>query len=437
MMEVLITCPRCGNEFEISDAFAGKLREHLRAEMLEEIVRREGEVKKKIKATEEREREIEKARDELDQQIQAGIKARLKESEEKAAKRMEDKYAEQFKELQDELKERSEKISRFKEQELDLRKKQRDLERAKDELELTLARKLDEERARIREQAAKKADEAHRIKDMEKEKIISDLRRALEDMKRKAEQGSVQTQGEALEQDFEAQLKSFFPNDDIRPVPKGFRGADIVHIVRTPIGQECGTVLWEIKNTKAWSASWIQKLKDDMVATRAGLAVIVSVVLPDDIARFGQVDGVWVSDPFCALPLGAALRQQLFAVSREKTISVGKNEKMESLYQYLSGTEFKQKIEGIVEAFIAMQEQLNQERRAMEKHWNQREKQIQRVIRNTAGLYGDLQGIIGGQIPAIPALELDDDGRDQPLRRLSKRVSKRDEGSLLEEERQR
>ena len=227
-------------------------------------------------------------------------------------------------------------------------------------------------------------------------------------MKRKAEQGSMETQGEVLEQDFEAQLKSFFVHDDIQPVPKGIRGADLIQTVRTAMGAECGVLLWETKNTKAWSSAWIPKLKDDMIEIRASIAILVSVVLPDGINRFGQVDGVWVSDPLSAIPLAAALREQLMAISRERNASVGKNEKMEALYQYLAGVEFKQKIEGIVEAFTSMQDQLNKERRAMERHWKQREKEIERVVKNTVGLYGDMQGIIGGQIPVIPALELDE-----------------------------
>jgi hypothetical protein len=242
---------------------------------------------------------------------------------------------------------------------------------------------------------------------LEKDKIINDLRASLEDMKRKAEQGSMETQGEVLEQDFEAQLRGFFPHDDIQPVPKGIRGADLMHTVRTPFGVECGLLLWETKNTKAWNSQWIPKLKDDMIETRAAIAILVSVVLPEGMSRFGQVEGVWVSDPASAIPLAAALREQLIAVNRERTASIGKKEKMEALYQYLAGVEFKQKIEGIVEAFTSMQDQLNQERRAMERHWKQREKQIERVIRNTVGLYGDMQGIIGGQIPTIPALELE------------------------------
>jgi hypothetical protein len=228
-------------------------------------------------------------------------------------------------------------------------------------------------------------------------------------MKRKAEQGSMETQGEVLEQDFESQLRSFFPHDDIQPVPKGIRGADLIHIVRTPMGAECGVLLWETKNTKAWSNNWIPKLKDDMIEVRATVAILVSVVMPAEVGRFGQVEGVWVSDPPSAIPLATALREQLVAVNRERNLSTGKNEKMEALYQYLAGVEFKQKIEGIVEAFSSMQDQLNRERRAMERQWKQREKEIERVIKNTVGLYGDMQGIIGGQIPVIPALELEED----------------------------
>jgi len=183
--------------------------------------------------------------------------------------------------------------------------------------------------------------------------------------------------------------------------------------VRTPMGTESGILLWETKNTKAWSGAWIPKLKDDMIEVRASLAILVSVVLPEGVKRFGQLDGVWVSDPLCAVPLAAALREQLLAVGRERTASIGKSEKMEALYQYLAGVEFKQKIEGIVEAFTSMQDQLNRERRAMERHWKQREKEIERVIKNTVGLYGDMQGIIGGQIPAIPALELDAESAPQ------------------------
>jgi hypothetical protein len=403
-----ITCPKCGEEFELSDALTGRIREHLKGELLKEVSRREGELKKKTAALKVQEEQISKSREAIDEEIETKLKERLTDAEKKAAKKLEGQYADQLKDLQGAIEEKDAAIKTFRDQELELRKKQRKLEEATESLKLEVARKLDEERERIRGEAEKKIGEAHRLKDLEKDKVIHDLKTSLEDMKRKAEQGSMETQGEVLEQDFEARLKSFFVHDDIQPVPKGIRGADLIQTVRTTMGAESGVLLWETKNTKAWSSAWIPKLKDDMIEVRASIAILVSVVLPDGINRFGQVDGLWVSDPLSAIPLAAALREQLLAISRERTASIGKNEKMETLYQYLAGVEFKQKIEGIVEAFTSMQDQLNRERRAMERHWKQREKEIERVVKNTVGLYGDMQGIIGGQIPAIPALELDD-----------------------------
>jgi hypothetical protein len=404
----MITCPNCGQEFELSDALTGRIREHLRAELLQEVSRRETQLKEKTQALQDREARLSRSRAALDEEIEARLKERLGDAEKKAAQKIEEKYAGQLKDLEGALDEKDRAIKTFRAQELELRKEQRKLKEAAESLELEVARKLDAERENIRGEADKKAAEAHRLKDLEKEKVINDLRTSLEDMKRKAEQGSMETQGEVLEQDFEARLKSFFVHDDIQPVPKGIRGADLIQTVRTTMGAASGVLLWETKNTKAWSSAWIPKLKDDMIEVRATIAVLVSVVLPDGISRFGQVDGVWVSDPLSALPLAAALREQLMAVSRERTASIGKSAKMETLYQYLAGVEFKQKIEGIVEAFTSLQDQLNRERRAMERQWKQREKEIERVVRNTVGLYGDMQGIIGGQIPVIPALELDD-----------------------------
>jgi len=413
MEQGLIICPNCGHEFELSDALTGQIRDHLKAELLQEVVRREADVKKRNDTLKEQEEQIAKSRASIEEEIDAKLKERLSEAEQKAAKKIEDRYGIQLKDLQGELEEKNHAIKAFQQQEIELRKRQRQLEEAKEAMELEVARKLDEERETIRSEALKKIAEEHRLKDMEKDKVINDLRNSLEDMKRKAEQGSMETQGEVLEQDFESQLKMFFIHDHIQPVPKGIRGADLVQTVRIPMGAECGILLWETKNTKAWSSQWIPKLKDDMIETRASIAILVSVVLPPDIHHFGQMDGVWVCDPLSAIPLAAVLREQLIAVNRERTASVGKNEKMEALYQYLAGSEFKQKIEGIVEAFTSMQDQLNRERRAMERQWKQREKEIERVIKNTVGLYGDMQGIIGGQIPVIPALEIDEEAIKQ------------------------
>ena len=410
MPEGTITCPKCGHTFEMSDALTHQIREHLKTELQADIARRETEAMRKIEEARAREEQVAQQRaalgDEVEKQLAAKLAVKLAEAEAKAAKKAGERFAEQMKELQETMREKDESLKTFRENELELRRKQRELEKAKEDAELAMQRKLDEERTKIRQEAEGRVQEQHRLRDLDKEKQLNDLKAALDDMKRKAEQGSMETQGEVLEQDFEAKLRGFFLHDDIQPVKKGIRGADLIQNVRTPQGSECGALLWEMKNTKAWSGQWIPKLKDDMTETRAVIAILVSVVLPEGVARFGMVEGVWVSDPVSAIPLAAALRQQLLALDRERQASIGKSDKMEMLYHYLAGTEFKQKIEGIVEAFTAMQDQVNRERRAMEKNWKEREKQIERVVKNTVGLYGDMQGIIGGVIPPIAALEL-------------------------------
>jgi len=407
MSQGAIACPQCGHKFELSDALTHQIREHLKTELQADLVRREAEAGRKLDAAKLKEAELSKAKEAMGEEVEKQLKLRLAEAEAKAAVKIEGKFSDQLKELRQSVQERDDSIRVFRANELELRRQRQALEKAREEFDLQLQRKLDEERLSIRREAESKVVEQHRLKDLEKEKVINDLKSSLEDMKRKADQGSMETQGEAFEQYFEARLRAFFLYDAIADVPKGVSGADLIQTVRTPSGSDCGILLWETKNTKAWSAQWIPKLKDDMIATRAAFAILVSVALPEGVARFGQVGGVWVSDPLSAIPLAAALRQQLVALDRERQSSVGKSEKMEMLYHYLAGVEFKQKIEGIVEAFTAMQDQVNRERRAMEKNWKEREKQIERVVKNTAGLYGDMQGIIGGQIPPIPALELD------------------------------
>lgn len=402
-----IVCPNCGHEFELSDALAGRIRDHLRAELLEEVKRREAEMRKKSEQLRALEEELARGRAALEEELEKRLREKLSEAEKAARKRLEADFGLKIKEMEGALAEKEAAIRSFREQELELRARQRKLEEEREALKLEVARKIDAEREVIRAETLRRAAEEHRLKELEKDKVIQDLKTALEEMKRRAEQGSMETQGEVLELDFEARLKSVFLHDDVQPVPKGIRGADLIQTVRNPLGSDCGVMLWETKNTKAWSGNWIPKLKDDMIATRATVAILVSVVLPEGVRRFGRLDGVWVSDPESAIPLAAVLREHLIALSREREAAVGKNEKMEALYQYLSGEEFRQKIEGIVEAFRSLEDQLNKERRAMERIWSQREKEIQRVVRNTAALYGDMQGIIGGRMPAIAALELD------------------------------
>ena len=452
MSEGSITCPNCDHRFELSDALQSEIREQLEGKLKAEFTQREVDLKKKGEALKEKATQLAKNQEKVDDLVAEKLKKQAVKLEAEAAKKIEVRYSNQLKELQNSLKEQDQEAKKkliaaeakaaakatekvedqlkelqeaavekdaslkaFREQELDLRKKQRELAKEKEEVEIVMQRKLDQERETIGKEIQEKLGEQHRLKELEKDQMIRSLKASVEEMKRKAEQGSMESQGEALEVNLEEQLRQSFPHDEIAPVSKGVRGADIVQNVRTPLAQDCGVMLWETKNTKAWSDGWLSKFKDDMQEQRAVLGILVSVALPVSIKRFGRVDGVWVSDPASALSLALALREQLLVMNREQLASVGKNEKMEILYQYLAGTQFQQKISGIVEAFEAMQLQILREKRAMEKQWKEREKQIERVVKNTVGLYGDMQGIIGGHIPEIPALEL-----EAPTERLSK-----------------
>jgi hypothetical protein len=402
MTPTQITCPNCDTEIELTDALTTGIRAELKESLLAEVASREAKINAKAKELEARE-------DSIDAAVATQLKAKLSAAEEKAKTKVRTEFEVQLSEAQEELEGQRKDLKELRKAEVELRRQKVELQEAKDNADLEIARTLDEEREKIRKAAEAKVADQHRLKDLEKDKVINDLRGDLDAAKRRAEQGSSETQGEVLELDFEEKLRAFFPHDELQPVAKGVRGADILQLVRTNVGGECGAILWETKNAKAWGGKWIGKLKDDARDARAPIAIIVSTVLPPEIERFGLVDGVWVADPISAIPLAVALREQLIALEHERQTSIGKNEKMELIYQYLAGPEFRQKIEGIIEAFTAMQVQIARERRAMEKQWKEREQQIDRVIKNTAGLYGDMQGIIGGQIPQIAALELDDD----------------------------
>lgn len=335
---------------------------------------------------------------------------RLKEDREKLIAKAQREALEsvnlEVQDLKAQLNEKAEKLQTSQQAELELRKRTRELENKEKNLELELNRKLDEERKRIQEDVAKDLDERHRLKDAEKDKQLADMRNKIDDLQRKAEQASQQSQGEVLELELEDLLKSEFPLDDIEPVAKGVRGADVLQVVKNQLGKVCGKILWETKRTKNWSDSWIQKLKDDQREAKADISVIISEALPDGMDHFKQLSGVWVSDISSALCLAAALRALLIQVARANSAQDGKNEKMEIMYNYLIGPEFRNRVEAIVESFVAMKADLDTEKRATQKIWAKREKQIENVIAHIGGMHGDLQGIAGASLPSIKVLEL-------------------------------
>jgi hypothetical protein len=289
--------------------------------------------------------------------------------------------------------------------ELQLRRDKQKIEEEREKLALDVARKIDEERGKMKEEVARQVSEQHRLKEVEKDRHIEALKNQIEDLKRKAEQGPGEV-GETLEWILESTLKEHFKHDIIEPVPRGMRGADVMQRVCSTTGQVCGTIIWESKRVKNWSDGWIEKLKEDQREAKADIAVLVSTVLPRGITGIHQQNGVWIADYTLAIGLATALRHGLMEIAAAKTSMEGRSEKLEMLYDYLSGPQFRQQIEAIVDAFVSMSKDLDQERRAMEKIWAKREKQIEKVVKNTSRMYGSLQGIVGSTLPELKTLEL-------------------------------
>jgi hypothetical protein len=214
--------------------------------------------------------------------------------EEEAKKKAEEKTLLDMKDLKEQLNEKDKRLEEARKAELELRKQRRELEERQKSIELELSRRLDEEREKIRSEAVKAISEEHRLKDLEKDKKISDMLQQIEDLKRRAEQGPGQLKGEVLEIELEDLLRAEFPFDQIEPVAKGKRGADILQKVHNASGQYCGTIIWETKRTKGWNDGWIDKLKEDQREAKAEIAVIVTTALPKEVSNFALIDWVWV-----------------------------------------------------------------------------------------------------------------------------------------------
>ena len=407
LTEETIKCPHCGEDIHLTEALLHQARESLKKELQAEASERSEKLAAREKDIADREKGLGAVLEERLKKESAGIRA-------KAEKEARSSIELELKDLKERDQEKTKRLEEAERAELELRKRSRALDKKNDELELNVARKMASEREKLKKETLEIFSEEHRLKDLESSKQMSDLKKTIEELRRKSEQGSMQTQGEVGELDIEEFLKRRFPTDDIAPVAKGIKGADILQRVYTRDGSLCGTLIWEIKNTKAWGGDWIEKLKEDQRAVGAELAVLVSKTLPSDVESFKDVSGVWVTGFKTAQSLAEILRYTIIELARVKTSLVGKGEKMDLLYNYMSGSGFRQRIEGIVEAFSAMKSDLDTEKRAMTKIWSKREKQIERALTNSASMYGDMQGIIGAGLPEISSLELGggDDGVD-------------------------
>jgi len=414
MTETMITCPKCQTEIKLTESLAAPIIESARREYEQRLAQKDADIAKRETSLSKREKELAQAKETIDDQVTEKLRqerAKIVAEEFKKAKLalatdLEQK-AKEITDLQEVLKQQDAKLTEAQKAQAEFIRKQRELDDAKRELDLTVEKRVQDGLTATREQARKEAEDQLKFKVMEKEQTIASMQKQIEELKRKAEQGSQQLQGEVQELELEALLSTKFPHDIIEPVPKGEHGGDVLQRVTSSLGQCCGTILWESKRTRSWSDGWLVKLREDQRAAKAEIAIIVSQTLPKGVETFELIDGVWVTHPRAAIPVAITLRHTLIEVASARQATEGQQTKMEMVYQYLTGPRFRQRVQAIVEAFSSMQEDLDKEKKAITKQWAKREEQIDRVMQATVGMYGDLQGIAGKTLQEIEGLEIE------------------------------
>ncbi len=393
-MATEIKCPNCGHQFEPNDAIREEVEKELRSKAADWQKKKNEEFQ--VKFDEEKKRLQEALEENIRKNITADFDTKL---------RM----------LEQNNKDNEEKLKQARQQQLEYLKKEQELKNKEAELELSVQKKLQGEREKLSEEIRKLEEQRMAAKETEFQLQVKELQKQLEDqkkladeMRRKSEQGSMQLQGEVQELALEEMLRSNFPFDIISEVGKGVRGADCIQTVRNNFGQECGKIIYESKRTKDFASDWIEKLKADMRSQGADVPVIVTQAMPKDMNHFGEKDGVWICSFTEVKAVAHMLRDGVIRIYNVTKSQENKGEKMNMLYEFLTGNEFRGQIEAIVEGFVAMKQSINKERIQMEKNWKEREKQIDKVLINTSGMYGSIKGIAGSSITNIPLLEGDD-----------------------------
>lgn len=343
-MSSQIACPSCHATIEITEVMQSQLTAKIRLELEEEVRAKRDEVDAVRKQLEEQRLAAKQVQESLEQQISQRVENARAAILAEAAKAASEKFAVELKDRSAEVEELQAKLKESQSHELDLRERERKLRAQADELKLAASREVDSQREDIRQQALKQFAAEHQLKDAEHQKMVAELKKQIDDLKRKAEQGSQQTQGEVQELALEELLEELFPSDTISPVPKGVCGGDALQKVFCKSGVECGDILWESKRTKNWNNSWLPKVRDDLRASRAHCAVIVTETPPGGVDTFSLIDGVWVCRWSCVAGLAMALRSGLIDLGKQRLAEHGRQEKTQLVYSYLSSKEFQQRV---------------------------------------------------------------------------------------------
>lgn len=367
-----------------------------------------------------REQQVQQQQEQIQADVQQQLAAERQRLIDQGQAKASERLAIEIEDRDRRLAENAEKLQSARDEQLEWRKREREMKQQIEESELTVARRVAEEADGIRAEAAKKAAEQHELKDAEKDKKITDLVKQLDEMKRRAEQGSQKSQGDVLEESLESLLKRNFPTDGIEIVGRGVAGADVIQRVRSTDGADCGVILWETKSTKRWQDAWLPKLRQDQREQKAVAAVLVSTILPEGIEHFGEIDRVWVCGRHCAAQIAAVLRAGLIEVAKASRALQGQQSKMELVYEYLASPEFSNRVNGVMEALVTMRRDLESEKQAIQTLWAKRAKQLEQAVLCTVTMCGDIKGIIGAALPEIEGLSLAELDAGPPPRRLLK-----------------
>jgi hypothetical protein len=390
------TCPNCGHVFDAGEA----LQKHMEIELKKRFSEQEKLNGEKLELYKKQLLEEKRYFEQEEKKKMWAI------AQGEAQKRADEKKSVELAALKEDNKVKQQVILEAQKKELELLKRENELKMQQEQLQLKLERELLEKSRAIEEKAKRQKDEEFELVKKEYEKKLEDQMNLVKEMQRKAQQGSMQLQGEIQELEIESILAIAFPYDVIEEVKKGIRGADAIQTVMNEFGQNCGKIIFESKRTQNWGGDWIEKLKTDQRETGAEIAVLVTQTMPKDLERFGEKDGIWICGFHDVKGLVFVLRQILIRTQQTKSVNENKADKMTLIYSFFTSNQFRQQIEAIVEGFSSLKNELDREKRAMQRIWKEREVQIDKVTNNTIDMYGSIKGIAGNAISSIKSLEL-------------------------------
>jgi hypothetical protein len=409
MTSFTITCPNCSHVFEPADGIRDEIEKELRSKMIDWQKKKDDEFKLK-------ENQFQQQLLAKENEINARVQQEKTALQESLKKTIATDFENTIKQLKDAEAEKDQKLKEARQKEAEYLTKERDLKNREEELEISVQKKLNDEREKLSYEVRKNEEQRmqqlqidFQLKLAEKDKQLEDQRKLAEQMKQKAEQVSMQLQGEVQELLLEDLLRSTFPFDKIEEVGKGVKGADCIQIIHNRLGVEAGKIIYESKRTKDFSNDWIEKLKMDMRNLGADIAVIVTQALPKDLERFGEKDGVYICTFSEIKSVAALLRNALLKIFEVKKSQHNQGDKMVMLYDYLVGNEFGEQWKAIREGFMSMKLSIQKERDAMERIWKSREKQLEKVLLNATHIRGSIEGIAGADSINLTMIEEEDD----------------------------